>query len=160
MQYKASDGSLKTITAKREVILSAGAVNSPRILLHSGIGNSTLLSQFGIPTLVDNPSVGRNLSDHPVVSNLYTTNSPNTYEALTQNATATQEAIDLWKNTRTGILASGPFNNLGFIRLPANASIFSTNVDPAAGPKTAHFEFIIGVCMVIGFSWGQVTNEA
>ncbi|KAF5316281.1 hypothetical protein D9619_006817 [Psilocybe cf. subviscida] len=144
VQYRSHDGSLKTVIAKREVILSAGAVNSPRILLHSGIGNSTLLSQFGIPTLVDNPSVGRNLSDHPVASNVYTTNSPNTYEALTQNATATQEAIDLWKNTRTGIFASGTINHLGFIRLPANASIFATNVDPAAGPKTAHFELIIG----------------
>jgi choline dehydrogenase-like flavoprotein len=145
VQYRAPGGSLKTVVAKREVILSAGAVNSPRILLHSGIGNSTLLSQFGIPTLVDNPSVGRNLSDHPIVSNVYTTNSTNTYEALTQNATATQEAIELWNNTRTGIFASGTFNHLGFIRLPANASIFSANADPAAGPKTAHFEFIIGV---------------
>jgi choline dehydrogenase-like flavoprotein len=47
-----------------EVILSAGALNSPKILQHSGIGPGALLSELGLPVVVDRPAVGANLHDH------------------------------------------------------------------------------------------------
>lgn len=55
------------ISASREVILSAGAIQSPQILELSGIGDSSILSQHGIPVLVNNPNVGANVQDHPIV---------------------------------------------------------------------------------------------
>ncbi len=59
----------KTILVKAggEVILSAGAYNSPQVLQLSGIGDATLLESLGIPVLVNNTQVGQNLMDHPLV---------------------------------------------------------------------------------------------
>lgn len=53
------------ISARREVLLAAGAYNSPVVLMHSGIGPADQLSALGIPVQVDQPLVGRNLQDHP-----------------------------------------------------------------------------------------------
>ncbi|MCS5594578.1 MAG: GMC family oxidoreductase N-terminal domain-containing protein [Porticoccaceae bacterium] len=52
------------VFARREVILSAGAINSPQLLQLSGVGNKTLLERHGIKTVVDLPGVGENLQDH------------------------------------------------------------------------------------------------
>lgn len=55
----------KQLRANREVILSAGAIDSPKLLLLSGIGPKEQLEEVGIDVLVDAPSVGENLQDHP-----------------------------------------------------------------------------------------------
>ena len=49
-----------------EIILSAGAIESPKLLMNSGIGDSNKLSKHGIITLCDLPGVGQNLRDHPM----------------------------------------------------------------------------------------------
>ncbi|MFI9818290.1 GMC family oxidoreductase [Saccharothrix variisporea] len=56
------------LTARREVLLSAGAVGSPHLLLLSGIGHGPELRELGIEPVVDLPGVGRNLRDHMFVS--------------------------------------------------------------------------------------------
>lgn len=48
-----------------EVIVSAGALQSPALLLHAGIGDATELGRLGVPVVADRPGVGRNLQDHP-----------------------------------------------------------------------------------------------
>ncbi|RSN39698.1 choline dehydrogenase [Amycolatopsis sp. WAC 04197] len=60
----ASDGSVVSITARREVILSAGAVNSPQLLMLSGIGPAAQLAEHGIDCVADVPGVGLGLQDH------------------------------------------------------------------------------------------------
>ncbi|PLW67422.1 GMC family oxidoreductase [Pseudohalioglobus lutimaris] len=52
------------LTARKEIILSCGALESPLILQRSGIGNPELLEQLGIPLVHDNPRVGKNLREH------------------------------------------------------------------------------------------------
>ena len=52
------------VLARKEVILSAGAINSPQLLMLSGIGPKRQLQQFNIPLLKDAPGVGKNLMDH------------------------------------------------------------------------------------------------
>ena len=59
-----ADGATRQVRALREVILSAGTIQSPQILQLSGIGPDGLLRQHGIKTLVDAPEVGENLKDH------------------------------------------------------------------------------------------------
>jgi len=60
-------GSEKFAAANREVIVCAGAVNSPQLLQLSGIGPSSTLTAAGIPPILDNPAVGGNLQDHLAV---------------------------------------------------------------------------------------------
>lgn len=57
----------QSVTARREVIISAGAINSPRILELSGIGDADRLRSLDIPVLVNNPFVGENLQNHTLV---------------------------------------------------------------------------------------------
>jgi len=61
------DGMVHTAQVGREVILCAGALETPKLLMLSGIGPAEELSRHHIPLLVDAPSVGRNLMDHPNV---------------------------------------------------------------------------------------------
>jgi len=53
--------------AGREVVLCAGAVHSPTILMRSGLGDTGALAALGVPVVAELPEVGRNLMDHPVV---------------------------------------------------------------------------------------------
>lgn len=57
--------------ARREVILSGGAINSPQLLMLSGIGDAQQLKNLGIETVADAPAVGKNLQDHIAVSYFY-----------------------------------------------------------------------------------------
>lgn len=68
------NGSERTFTANREVILSAGAVDTPKLLQLSGVGDKTLLAQHRVPLVHDLPAVGLNLQDHLCVSFYYRAN--------------------------------------------------------------------------------------
>lgn len=62
------DGRVQRVEAEREVVLAAGAVDSPRLLMASGIGPAAELAKQGIRVVADLPGVGRNLQDHLRVS--------------------------------------------------------------------------------------------
>ena len=62
-----------TARARREVILSGGAINSPQLLMLSGIGNAVELTSLGIAPVLDARNVGRNLQDHLAISYFYKT---------------------------------------------------------------------------------------
>jgi len=57
----------RVVSARRGIVLSAGSIGSPSILMRSGIGPGEHLARHGIKTNVDSPLVGQNLSDHPVI---------------------------------------------------------------------------------------------
>lgn len=59
-----ADGNVKTVYAKKEIVVSAGTVNSPKILELSGIGKAEHLSSLGIKVIIDNPYVGENFQNH------------------------------------------------------------------------------------------------
>jgi choline dehydrogenase len=64
VEYSAEDGQVRTADARREVILSAGAVGSPHLLLLSGVGPRRELENAGIACRFDAPDVGKHLKDH------------------------------------------------------------------------------------------------
>jgi choline dehydrogenase-like flavoprotein len=129
------------LTASKEVILSAGAINTPHILMNSGIGDRATLSNIGISTLINLPSVGRNLTDHPHGAVAYTVNSNNTGDNLHSNATLAAEALAQWQFNRTGpYTALGTF--IGWERLSAKSPIFDKFKDPTAGTNSPHIELL------------------
>ena len=69
-------GQKQTIRANKEIILSAGALQSPQILQLSGIGPAALLREFNIPIIQDLPGVGENLQDHLQYRLIYELNQP------------------------------------------------------------------------------------
>jgi choline dehydrogenase-like flavoprotein len=64
VQYTDKDGTSQTVNARKEVIISAGTINSPRLLELSGIGGANILQGLGVDIVVDNPHVGENLENH------------------------------------------------------------------------------------------------
>ncbi|POS71834.1 GMC oxidoreductase [Diaporthe helianthi] len=90
------DGSV--ITARREVILSAGSLQSPGILELSGIGQKDVLAAAGIKQIVDLYGVGENLQDHVGVGVTYRLKPGyNSLDILKYNATYAAEQLALWK---------------------------------------------------------------
>ena len=77
-------GQSHKVKARREVVLSAGAINSPQILQLSGIGPASLLKSHGIDVVVDAP-VGENLQDHLQIRAVYKVNGTRTLNTLANN---------------------------------------------------------------------------
>jgi choline dehydrogenase len=100
----------ETLGAEREVIVSAGAYNSPQLLMLSGIGPASDLKRFGIAPIVDLP-VGENLQDHPFVLPLYFTNESTFFRA------GSAEDVRLYQRERRGPLASGMVEAGGFLTI-------------------------------------------
>nr|Q3L243.1 RecName: Full=Pyranose dehydrogenase 2; Short=PDH 2; AltName: Full=Pyranose:quinone oxidoreductase 2; Flags: Precursor [Leucoagaricus meleagris]AAW82998.1 pyranose dehydrogenase [Leucoagaricus meleagris]AAW82999.1 pyranose dehydrogenase [Leucoagaricus meleagris] len=122
----------KVLTAKKELILSAGVIASPQILMNSGIGGREELQAIGVDTLIDNPSVGRNLSDQASTLLMFDTTLPNTdYDVAA--------ALTEWDNSRSGPMAyAARLNHLTWVRLPDDKLSGS---DPSSGHDSPHIEF-------------------
>ncbi|KAF9458550.1 aryl-alcohol-oxidase from pleurotus Eryingii [Collybia nuda] len=144
------NGSRLRVTASKEVILSAGAVGTPHILLHSGIGDTDSLNKLGIKPLLHLPDVGKNLSDHPLLPSSWFVNSTDTFEAAGRNASLAKSFFEEWNNTQTGPLVDTVLDHLGWLRVPDNSSIFERFSDPASGKNTAHFELLFVNGMIPG----------
>lgn len=111
-------GQVQTIRARREVVLSAGAYNTPQLLMLSGVGPSEHLAEHGIRTVVDNPHVGAHLMDHPMLlMNWETTDQDNLAFAEKPGQ------LVKYFTRRTGMLTS----NVG-----ESGSFFHTSVDDIA----------------------------
>ncbi len=76
VSYTDRAGKTGVITANREIILSGGAINSPQILMLSGIGEADQLAEHGIDVKADLPGVGKNMQDHLQARLVYKCNEP------------------------------------------------------------------------------------
>ncbi|TDL28939.1 aryl-alcohol-oxidase from pleurotus Eryingii [Rickenella mellea] len=136
------DGVRTNVTAKNEVILSAGAVGTPQILMLSGIGDPASLKSVGVQALVNLPDVGQHLQDHPVLAIAFPVNFTGTFDEVFQNTTFAAQALQQWNSTGQGIFSDTPDNTIAFLRLPNNSPIFKNFSDPSAGPKSGHYELL------------------
>jgi len=80
-----ADGVEETHRARREVILSSGAIESPKMLMLSGIGDGAALQGLGIETRVHSPQIGQNLQDHMLVRYAYRTKPADTLNETMAN---------------------------------------------------------------------------
>jgi choline dehydrogenase len=76
VRYTDRAGRPQTVTANREIVLSGGAINSPQLLMLSGIGEADQLSEHGLTVAHDLPGVGKNLQDHLQARLVYKCNEP------------------------------------------------------------------------------------
>ena len=106
-----ADGKKHTITARKEIILCGGTINSPQILMTSGIGPKEHLKEHGIPVVLDLPGVGQNLQDHFMVPVVYTCTKP-----VSLSQAGSKEQAALYAKGK-GMLSSNIGEAGGFIRI-------------------------------------------
>jgi len=156
-----------TATARREVILSAGALQSPQLLQLSGIGPAALLSQFGVPVVHALPGVGENLQDHLQARVIFRCTKPIT----------TNDVLGSWWRklamgieyalTRTGPMAVGINQGGIFARTDPGLSrpdvqfhVATLSSDMAGSPVHAFSGFTMSVCQLQPESRGHVRMKS
>lgn len=131
----ADGGGTRILRAEREVILAAGAYNTPKLLLLSGIGPADELREKGIDPLLDLPGVGRNLQEHPLTGVGYELNRPIGFE---NNLRFDRLALNLAKFYlgKPGRATQLPVTSFGFIRTAEGldrpdikANVYPTRLD-------------------------------
>ena len=117
-------GVTETVTADAEIVLSGGALNSPQLLMLSGIGPGAHLREHGIDVLVDSPEVGRNLQDHPVSGALFDT----------QGTTDVAEQLTTGNLLKAQMLGRGPLSS----NIAESGAFFRSRDDLAAPDLQVH----------------------
>jgi choline dehydrogenase len=112
------NGQKVVFRARREVILSGGAINSPQLLQLSGIGNADLLKPLGIPVVADRKGVGENLQDHMETYVQYECKEPITLYSATKPLKMAAIGAE-WLLTGKGLGGTNHFESGGFIRSEA-----------------------------------------
>jgi choline dehydrogenase len=156
-------GRARRIRARQGVILSAGALQSPQLLMLSGIGPGRHLQTFGIPVRIDRPGVGANLQDHLQVRAIYKANRPiTTNDALRSPWGRMRMGLE-WILTRGGPLAIGINQGGLFTRvLPESKTpdvqfhIATLSADMAGGKVHPFSGFTLSVCQLRPESRGYV----
>ncbi len=118
------NGQRRQLRAAREVLLCAGALQSPQILMLSGIGPKAHLLAHGITPLHDLPGVGQNLHDHMDVVQML--DAPQLKESIgisLGGSLKTLQGISEWRNQRTGMLTSNVAEAGGFIKSEASEAM-------------------------------------
>ncbi|KAI5788595.1 hypothetical protein FPQ18DRAFT_294584 [Pyronema domesticum] len=112
----------QTVYCRREIILAAGAIHTPRLLLLSGVGPPALLCNLPIPIVAPLPGVGANLQDHPSVwsTPFYSITLPPQFPdpAWMKNATYAAERLAEYRENRTGPMTVSFGNHASFLPLP------------------------------------------
>jgi len=160
-----------TAHAAQEIILSGGVVNSPQLLMLSGIGNADDLKQLGITPLLDRPAVGGNLQDHLCVHTVHASKLPTLTDELVR---LERGAISVARAfvTRSGPAAAFPLEGGAFIRTSDDLDIPDAQFHFSAGnllslirrPFASHSEdhtrpdaFMCHVCQLRPESRGAIT---
>lgn len=105
VRLRRDDGSVETVEARREVVLCAGAVQSPQLLELSGIGDASRLAALGLAVVADRPAVGENMSDHLQVRCTYRTTRPITINDVMRSPWHRMRVGLQYVLTRKGLMA-------------------------------------------------------
>jgi choline dehydrogenase len=156
-------GEDKTVRCSTEVLLSAGAIQSPQLMQLSGIGPASLLQKFGVPVVHHSPGVGENLQDHLQIRLTYESTKPTTNDQL--NSLFGQAKLGWqWLLHRSGPLAVGINQGGCFMRaLPDEAKtpdiqfhVATLSADMAGGKVHPYSGFTMSICQLRPESRGHV----
>jgi len=147
-----ANGRIQTIRARREVIVAASSINSPKLLMLSGIGPAAHLKEHGIAVVADRPGVGRNLQDH---LELYIQQAATQPITLYSKLGLVPKALigAQWLFFKTGLGASNHFEAAAFVRSKAGMDYpdiqyhflpVAIRYDGKAAAKTHGFQAHVG----------------
>lgn len=157
-----------TLSAKKEVIVSAGVYHSPQLLMVSGIGPADMLRAHNISVIKDLPGVGQNMHDSCNIGGV-------THHSSVMTPAITQEVIAQYINNASGILTNSGGDVLGWEKLPAplrqnmsNSTLEQLAQWPADWPEVEYIpsssggpadtqSASVGMLMVAAISRGNVT---
>ena len=114
------EGVTRTVDAGSEVILSLGAINTPKVLMQSGIGDAAHLQRFGIPVAADLPGVGRNYQDHPRVDCIWE------YEQMLPPRNVAGDATLFWRSPSA---LDGPDLQVALTQMPVTSAECAAKFD-------------------------------
>jgi choline dehydrogenase len=162
VQFTNRQGKQINALARKEVILSAGAVGSPQILMLSGIGPEDHLKNIGIPLVSHLPGVGQNLNEHPDFVLKYKCLQPVSIWPKTKPLAKLAAGLQ-WLMTKKGVCATNHFDVVGCIR--SNPSVKYPDLqytimpiavnDDTWAPLPEH-AFQVHVGLMQSFSRGQI----
>ncbi len=157
---------LVTLTASKEVLLSAGVTNSPQILKLSGIGPANELKSLGIPVVSELPGVGENLQDHPDVitrcrdkskTSFCTSPGPHTFKFLSRYFSKKQPFI-FTPTDAGGFVRSDPLEPIPDLQLQFAAVRMQPHGQGLFTPSK--FGFVLHVCHMRPKSRGRITLKS
>lgn len=153
----------RTIKAKRGVILSAGAIQSPQLLMLSGIGPAKHLQENNVPVLIDRPAVGQNLQDHLQFRLIYKASKPITTNDALRSLWGRAKLGLEWLLFRRGALAIGINQGGLFTRVMPEAKspdiqfhVATLSADMAGGKVHDFPGFTLSVCQLRPESRGEI----
>jgi choline dehydrogenase-like flavoprotein len=158
------DGQVQELRATREVLLCAGALQSPQILMASGIGPADHLQQLGIPVLHHSSGIGQNLHDH--VDMVQVVSAPDLTDLFGVSITGAWNALRgilQWRKERSGMLTTNFAEAGGFIKSqPSEATpdlqlhfVIGKLVDHGRKPTVGH-GYSCHVCLLQPKSRGSL----
>ncbi|HVH75649.1 MAG TPA: GMC family oxidoreductase N-terminal domain-containing protein [Stellaceae bacterium] len=129
-------GERRIAHAEGEVILSGGVINSPQLLMLSGIGDPEMLAAHGIPVAASLPGVGRNLQDHMTAAVTYARKEPGPLHRAMRADRIARALAECYFGGR-GIAADWPHGLMGFVKTTAEAKLPDVQILFNAAPPTA-----------------------
>ncbi len=131
-------GTVETVWAKKEVILSAGALQSPQLLMLSGVGPRDELQRHGIEVVADLPGVGENLQDHPDFVVSYKTNSLDALGVSVRGGIKTLRDIRQYRASRRGTMTTNFAEGGAFLKTRPDLERPDVQMHFVVGPVNDH----------------------
>ena len=153
-----------TVRATREVIVAAGSIGSPQLLMLSGIGDSAQLSSHGIGTLLHQPSVGANLQDHLAIRTMYHVQNTVTLNEQVNSRLGRIRMALQYALSRRGPLTIPPALVNAFVKSDPSREtpdlqfvLYPLTYDTTGDPPHKEAGFTAGVCLLHPESRGSIT---
>jgi choline dehydrogenase-like flavoprotein len=140
-----STGQVITVSARKEVIVSGGAFQSPQLLMLSGIGPADELAKYGIPLVLDVPTIGKNMQDHNYFSVMVRVNSSTSIDSFSESLNdpaVVQAAAEEYLTNRTGIMTTPGGTTYGFQQVPVADLQAMGAVELENRTQQAHIEYL------------------
>jgi choline dehydrogenase len=162
VEYRA-DGGIHEVHARGEVVVAAGAIGSPHLLMLSGIGDAERLASHGLAVLLHRPAVGENLQDHPAIRTMYRVRNTQT---LNEQANSLFGRIGMgleYALFRRGPLTIPPALVNAFVKSDASKEtpdlqfvLYPMTYDSTGEPPHKEPGFTAGVCLLHPESRGSI----